>query len=225
MADFAEKLKDSLQSKVQSVNAAMEKHPDLSGCVVQLPACCHGFEIKVSCPHVDDPAAGAVLCSSRRHCFRLGPGTFPYQGAPMILHSMGSSQWVHAFHIETALSHGILLGDMAAFLATNTGQAFYSEKCILQHLQKGAACWIPAGYVVSVLVNHPSIENMSAVPETANMLAVPILSKELMGRLKPATLSALSTYNASYYISGEPRKVWAPKAALWEKFMVECGVK
>ena len=171
-----------------------------------------GFEM----PFAGEVGAEPMLVLGKRFHFRLGCGTVPFQGLPAFITALSEGIALLVFDMGTLLEQGIALKDLPSYAATSAGASWLASHCNVVALAKGASAFVPAGKLYAIAgVTTLTCE----CPEHVVAWTLPAWHSPWVKALPDSTWKALQQYNQEHHSKATPAKVWAPKAAVFDKFM------
>ena len=195
---------DALDTKKAALESKMNQEPKWLGTHGDLLHVQMDFS-KLSWPEgkelhkQDEPGAAPWLACMKRHARRHGPVAMPMQGVPFFLLPQ-RDLFVHMFPGHILVSSGIPVSSYAHYAGTPEGLARVKESSTTAFVQQGAACFVPAGYITTmVFVKDPAApkaKGSRAAPitvETATAILVPVpLKKQLSGMTEPLKTAFLA---------------------------------
>lgn len=217
MDKFDAKLKSTLDTMAKNENwGGCYGKIDMDGAVVDW-----GFAEKPMEEIETMPGGGPWLVNMRRHAWRAGSlncGALP--GIPCAVEAITDDIILQIVPIPKLMSHGVALTDVAGFLESATGTAFFKEFCAILRLAKGSVCYVPPGCMVIPTATSSEDDETKDSPEVGVVWTMPIWSVKEVASLDAQVVTAISAYNSACF-SRSTQRIMAERAEAFAKFMVE----
>jgi hypothetical protein len=168
-----------------------------------------------------DKGCSAWCCTSKANSYRMGAAAWPVPGAGTLVHTLNADIYIVTFKIESLLSSGLLLQDVAKYLANADGASFLEKEGAIIHLQAGQAAYLPWGYFAMPLY----YVNDAKAGSWSHVWTLVIAEKAAVADdiVTPSVCKAIGTFNIEHCKTSK-ESFWNSRRCYLEKFFAHCGV-
>ena len=181
---------------------------------------------------LSNPAACPWLCRAKPFHMRFGPGQWPLPGFGVFVVAQETAACdisLVIFPAEGALQQGIMVGDIAKFINSGSGNSWVQESVRVVALKSKMVAWVPYGHIVMPFTHYDLEAKANADDKKAIATQVapavwcftPFVAA-LVEKLPDNVWNAIRGWNDEYF--GKQRsQLWTSRAAVVKEFVESLG--